>query len=338
MPLSYGATPPRGLSSVLAAALGFMGGVAFTVVGYLVWGWLGETPRGPVTPLTQVHRPSPSPAIALASPSTPAPSPEASAQTGIVTVEETTVVSNDKPGTLHGGVNPAPGDAPPPASPEASERKGKASSRSRPGGAPPATTPPSLGPRVAAFMSQAEGAVAAGQYEAAANFFDQALELDPANTKARVGRTGALTIANALRRGFVPTPTTAESTKGAPGHIQGFDSGEVEVKKAPDVPAKVEFEISPAHVKPRDPYTVSIFLVNTGKKSIKLKAVSTTRTMNGALEIASPVVRSKEVGPRERTLVAAIQGTWPEDAATWSLEVAVTSQKGDAYKSTVVWR
>jgi hypothetical protein len=298
---------PQGSGAVLWAFLGFAAGVAFSVAAFSVWRLVGEKPRPPVTlpPATQVAAvPSPLPTlppspIPIATPSAePAPSPEPS-------------------GTRVARV------APP----------------ARPKPVTPATpAPPPIGPRVAALMSQAEQAVGLGEYEAAANFFEQVLELDPQNTRARVGHTGALTIAASLRRYFMPGVATAENVKTAPGKISGFDSGDVEVKRAPEVPGRIEFDVIPPHVKPGDHYNIRIYLLNTGKKGIKVKTMNVSRVANGVRTTTTVASRAGEIAKGERGLVETLPGVWTEDAASWSLEVSVVSQKGDTYQNRLTWK
>ncbi len=300
--------PPRGSGAVLWAALGFAAGIAFSVAAFSVWKVVGEKPQAPVTlpPATQVAAaPSPLPSATPTPPASPAETPT------------------------------------PAATPEPSPRVAQAVAPPKPKPlVTPTPAPPPIGPRVAALMGQAEQAVNAGEYEAAAGFFEQVLQLDAQNTKARVGYTGALTIAASLKKSFNPGVSSAESAKSSsgPGKISGFDAGDVEVKRAPEVPGRVEFEVDPPHVKPGDHYNVKVYLVNTGKKGIKIKSMNVTRVANGSRTSTTVASRAAEIGKGERTLVETLPGVWTEDASSWSLEVAVVSQKSDTYQNRLTWK
>lgn len=167
---------------------------------------------------------------------------------------------------------------------------------------PPAPKPV-VPPPVAALLSKAQAAVAEHKYEDAGALFDEILKQDPSNAAARAGRSAAL----ALRKAFVLAFPSAENVKGSPGKLEGFDPGGVEVKRAAEVPGRVDLEVAPAHVKPGDRFTVKIYLINTGKKAIKIKEVDVTRTVNGSRTASS-------VAPR------------------------ITSARGDSYLNEVVWR
>jgi hypothetical protein len=51
---------------------------------------------------------------------------------------------------------------------------------------------------------------------------------------------------------------------------------------------------------------------------------------------ATPLV--KEVAPKQRAVVLEISETWKPVAATWRLEVQMTSDKGETYTNLLSWK
>jgi hypothetical protein len=311
-------------SPALYLVLGFMAGVLATVSVYVGYEVLLKpapprptptaTAAPPSTTLALAPSPSPTPEAAPAA-ATPAPSPQAAANTKVAAAT-VPVAPPPKPPAAKG---PAPG------------AKGPA-----PGARPSAA--PVTGPQLAALLTQAEAASTAGNFDQAVQRYDEALKLDPGNAKAKEGRASAAGAVDALRRSFSFELTTAENVKGSPKSLDGFESDGVEVKRAPQVLGRIEFEVTPVHVKPGDTYSVKVFLVNAGKKDIKIDAMNLTRSLNGARTRSIDTPRTPQVVPKQRALVDVLGGVWAEETTSWSIEVIVKSNRGDTYQNQVVWK
>ena len=190
----------------------------------------------------------------------------------------------------------------------------------------------------AELASRAEAARRAGDLDAAAALYDQALRADPANAAAQAGRHGGEHRPRRRPQGLHPQPHDRADAEREVGPGGGFDTADVSVKKAPDFSGRIDFAVNPARVKPGDNYTVQIFLVNEGKKAIKISGVSVTTNLNGS-KAARPVPsRVKEVAPAQRALIDEMPGVWPEDVNWWSAEVVVSANKGDCLKNTLTWK
>jgi hypothetical protein len=308
-------------SPALYLILGFMAGVLATVSVYVGYEVLlkpapprsspAATTAPPSTTLALAPSPSPTPETSPAA-ATPSPSPEAAPNTKLAAA--------------------AVPVAPPPKPPAA---KGPAPT-ARPAARP--SVAPVTGPQVAALLGQAEAASAAGNFDQAVQRYDDALKLDPQNAKAREGRASAAGAVDALRRSFSFELTTAENVKGSPKNLDGFESDGVEVKRAPQVLGRIEFEVTPVHVKPGDTYSVKVFLVNAGKKDIKIDAMNLTRSLNGARTRSIDTPRTPQVVPKQRALLDVLGGVWAEETTSWSIEVIVKSNRGDTYQNQVVWK
>ena len=70
-------------------------------------------------------------------------------------------------------------------------------------------------------------------------------------------------------------------TEKASGGISGFEGADVQ--RTPDFSGRIEFEMSPASgLRPGDAWTLKIYLVNDGKKVIKIGGVTANTVVNGS--------------------------------------------------------
>jgi hypothetical protein len=113
----------------------------------------------------------------------------------------------------------------------------------------------------------------------------------------------------------------------------GFESEDVSVRKTPDFLGRIEFEVSPAAVKAGDAYAIKIALVNDGRKDIEVRGVKLTTSVNGTASTQDVEPAVAKLTRYQRTNVAQLGGVWEDHVATWSLDVVVTSSKGDACRS-----
>lgn len=140
------------------------------------------------------------------------------------------------------------------------------------------------------------------------------------------------------QRRFVLERTAVESKKRASGGLDGFESESVDLKRAPDVLGRVEFDVQPPQVKPGDRFTVSVYLINDGKKDIRLKDMFVATNVNGRLTSGPAAPRSREIPPKGKTVIGTFSDTWRDTIATWAMDVTVTSDRGDVYKNQIIWR
>jgi hypothetical protein len=208
--------------------------------------------------------------------------------------------------------------------------------RSRPPASPAA--PPASGPDVAALLEEADAAAAAQRHEAAIGLYDRVLQADPQNARAKAGRAATQVAEASLRRSFAPGATVAEGPPVSSGKLKEFDTAGLSMKKPVEVPAEIEFEASPARVKPGDGYSVKVFLKNTGNKPIRVNGVTVSTTVNGARTAGPVPPLAREVPPGRRVQLHLAAGAWGEGVATWSLEVRVASSRGDTYRSLLTWK
>jgi hypothetical protein len=140
------------------------------------------------------------------------------------------------------------------------------------------------------------------------------------------------------QRRFVLDRTAVQSNKRVNADLEGFDTTGVELKRAPDVLGRVDFEVSPAQVKPGDHYSVKVYLINDGSKPIKLKEMFVATSVNGRLASGPVPPRTRDVGSRKKEVIGTFSDTWRDTIATWAMDVTVTSERGDVYKNQVLWK
>jgi hypothetical protein len=192
--------------------------------------------------------------------------------------------------------------------------------------------------QVASLLSRAEAALGGRQYDAAVGHLDEALRLDPGNAQATSARAAAVRQRDAGRRRFVSGRTVVQTEKAQKG-ITGFDSGDVALQKAPDFQGRIEFEMSPASgIQPGDPWTLRVFVVNEGKKAIRVQGLSVATSVNGTGSGAPVAPRAREIAPQARVLLGETSGNWSEGTTAWSTEATVTANRGDSLRNTITWR
>jgi hypothetical protein len=309
-------------------ALVLLGGGAFVVMKMLS----GKAPAVVQTTPHPVAPPTTAPPPTPATFETPAatPLPTAEAPTPAPVVPTPTPGPSARP-------TPTPTPGKPGATPTPSPVK--------PGATPtPATLATPTGPspeqvraqQVAGLLTQAEGAMGARQFDQAIGFYDEALKLEPGNAKASAERQSAVASRDAGRRRFVAGRTIVTTEKAAGGGISGFEGAAVQ--KAPDFQGRIEFDMSPnSGLKAGDPWTLKIFVVNEGKKPIRITDLTATAVVNGERSGGAAGARAKEIAPQARVQVGEMSGAWKDGTQTWSAEVVLTA-KGDSLKNTLTWK
>jgi hypothetical protein len=192
--------------------------------------------------------------------------------------------------------------------------------------------------QVASLLTQADGAAAERRYDVALGFYNQVLQLDPQNAAAQRGRAEASAAQLAARRTFVAGRSTLQGAKSDKRGVAGFESEDVEVAKSPDYSGRLDFEASPRSVRPGEPYSVKVYLLNDGKKGFRIAAFNAVTLTNGERSGGAMPPAVREVDTQKRVLVQEISGVWKDGTNTWALEVTVTSGHGEVVRNTLTWR
>ena len=327
-------SPAGGKRSLVLAAAGFGGVLVLAGLGWLAWRFLAGGPAAP--------EPTPAPiAQATAPPATePAPAPTAEAPT-----PEPLAPPLPTPVPTSAAL-PAPRPTPTPA-PTPTPRATPTPAAARPTPTPtpaPTTTGPSAealrAQQAQALLGQAEAALGARQYDAAVGHLDGALRLEPGNARATSLRADAVRRRDLARRRFAAGQTAVQSGKAQKtSDLAGFDTGDADLRKAPDFLGRVEFEMSPSSgLEAGDAWTLRVYVVNEGKKAIRIQGVTVGTTVNGSGSGGPVPPRVREVAPQQRALVAEATGSWREGTTAWAAEATVTAGKGESLRNTLAWR
>ena len=202
---------------------------------------------------------------------------------------------------------------------------------------------------VEGLLAEAETAFKAQHHRVALEFYEQALALDPANARARIGRdlcAGALAQAPAAAvrppRTFVAGRTQHSGGAAAPAGPAGFDSSTgVAVRRVDQgaaAPGKLLFEVEPAVVKPGDAYTVKVFMMNEGAAVLRLADATVTTVTDGRPAAGPVALLAREAPPRQRTLLVSAASQWRAEVESWSLAVVVRTANGETYRNELAWK
>ena len=266
---------------------------------------------------------APTPPPTAAPTPTPAPTPLATPRPGATPTPAPTPTPRATP--TPAAARPTP--TPPPAAPAPSAEAARAQQAAA---------------QAQALLGQAETAIGARQYDAAISHLDGALRVDPGNARAASLRADAVRRRDLARRRFVPGQTavqTPKAQKEKAADLAGFDTGDADLRKAPDFLGRVEFEMTPASgIEPGDAWTLRAYVVNEGKKPIRVAGVTVATTVNGAGSGGPVPPRAREIAPQQRALVAEAAGSWRDGTSSWATAVTVTAGKGESLQNTITWR
>ena len=346
------APAPGGRSPALLA----IGGIALVLVlagaGWAVWRFVLSKPAPPSTTPVASATPFLPPAVE-GRPVTPTPDPlepevpadaEPTDTEPSDTDEPTTpepLVATPEPTAPVAAPAPAPTPTPTPRpTPTPTPR-----ATPTPAATPTPTPPPAdtgarqTAQRVQGLLSQAQSAAAARQYDAAVGHLDEALRLDPGNAQARSARASAVARRDLAKRRFVGGRTRVQTEKDDDAALTGFDTGDADLRRAPDFDGAIEFEVTPpSGIEPGEPWTLRVFVVNGGQKPLRVQGVTAATKVNGGGSGGPVAPQTSQIAPQQRALVAETSGTWAEGTTSWSTEVTVTANKGDTLRATVNWR
>jgi hypothetical protein len=204
-------------------------------------------------------------------------------------------------------------------------------------------------------LNEAATALQAKQYEAAIAAYDRALALDPNNQAAQTGKAAAIgskSVADATAAGPRPGTGSVKSfvqgrteAKAAPGGgLVGFeDSAGVNVKsgtQAAALPGTIVFDASPQVPKAGEKFRISVFLSNEGSQPIPLTAMTVTTTVDGRPQRGQVPPVTSMVAPGQRSLVFQMPSdqVWRDSTQSWSMEIALTTQRGETYRNSLAWK
>jgi hypothetical protein len=142
----------------------------------------------------------------------------------------------------------------------------------------------------------------------------------------------------AAGRSFVLGTTVVESLRSVGRDLQGFDSSDVGVKRAPKVEGLLDLVIQPDKVKAGEAYAVLVFLKNEGKKAIEVDEMKVSVIVDGKWSTRPLPAKVKQVPPKQRVLLEELPGIWKGGVNDWAVEAVVTSKNQDVYRNRLTWK
>jgi hypothetical protein len=139
-------------------------------------------------------------------------------------------------------------------------------------------------------------------------------------------------------RNFVLGTTVVESLRSVGRDLQGFDTSDVGVKRAPKVEGLLELVMQPARVKAGDAYSVLVFLKNDGKRPIEVDEMKVSMIVDGKWSTRPLPPKAKQVGPKQKVLLEELPGIWKGNVNDWAVEAVVTSKNQDVYRNRLTWK
>jgi IPT/TIG domain-containing protein len=224
---------------------------------------------------------------------------------------------------------------PPPAPPAPEPSAPPPTPRPSPNPSPSATP---TGPRLVDLLAEAATAESGRRYDEAAALYEKALALEPQNVRTQAALKSAQVAAASLRKAFVAGKTVVEGPVMNRGNFKDFDTREVAMHKAPEVHARIDFDVAPRQLMAGDPFAVKVYLQNEGTKPIRIADLKVTTTVNGNATASASSARPGDIAPKARILLQESQGVWKEGTTSWFLDVLVSSAKGDSYRNQLAWK
>jgi hypothetical protein len=140
--------------------------------------------------------------------------------------------------------------------------------------------------------------------------------------------------AAAVPRSFAMGRTEAENVRGVSQSLVGFrKKRDVQVKRMPEVEGVIQFEVTPASVRPGDRYTLKTYLIHSGKKAISIDAMTVSTSVDGSRAASRVSPLAKRVPPGMHVLLDQRSGVVKPGTRSWAMEVAVTSDHQDVYRN-----
>jgi hypothetical protein len=141
------------------------------------------------------------------------------------------------------------------------------------------------------------------------------------------------------RRTFVTGRTRVQGRAKGGGGLAGFDTGDADLREAPEVEGHIEFQMTPpSGIAAGDAWTLQIVLVNDGSRNIEIQGITATTRVNGSGSGSPVTPRTQRVSAQQRASVAELSGTWSDGTTSWSTLVTITARNGDTLRASVTWR
>ena len=129
---------------------------------------------------------------------------------------------------------------------------------------------------------------------------------------------------------FLAGKTTV--TTPSAGELAGFESDNVDTRRAPRFEGRLEFEVLPSEVRPGEPFVVRVQLVNEGRRAVRIEGIALATVEDGRRTTAPARVLQRRAPARARVLVAEYSAVW-SPVRSWSLEAVAAVEGNELVRS-----
>lgn len=202
--------------------------------------------------------------------------------------------------------------------------------------------------RAVELVRQGRHALDTGNYQAAIDLFQEAMQHNPANGDARAGLDSAIEAQRQVQtpprpeRQLVESQTEFVSGPSESTELLGFEpQDDLEIKETADpfFPAKVILELDPIDVRTGEPYALRVKVFNEGYRPIELESVElVTRFGDKTTGAGQPIaVRTPTVEPQSTAVLHEISGIWKESQNRAEIEATVNLTEGGKLLKKLSW-
>ncbi len=211
--------------------------------------------------------------------------------------------------------------------------------------------------QVNAALNEAATALQAKQYEAAIAAYERALGVDPQNAMAITGRQAAIQTKSLMEaaatgarpgggpvKSFVQGRTEKKAAQAQAAGPAGFeDTAGVTVKQGTqgaELPGTIAFEATPQVPKAGEAFRVAVVFSNEGAQPIPLAKLNVATTLDGRPQRGDVPLGIAMAAPGQKSIVYQTPAgmVWKDTTQSWSMEIVLTTQRGETYRNTLTWK
>jgi archaellum component FlaG (FlaF/FlaG flagellin family) len=138
-------------------------------------------------------------------------------------------------------------------------------------------------------------------------------------------------------------PGRTEAKVAASGGLVGFeDTAGVTVKQgtqAAELPGTIVFEATPQVPKPGEAFKVVVYLSNQGSQPIPLSKMTVATTIDGRPQKGDLSPATATAAPGQKSMLFQSPGmVWKDNTQSWTMEIVITTQRGETYRNTLTWK
>jgi hypothetical protein len=129
---------------------------------------------------------------------------------------------------------------------------------------------------------------------------------------------------------FLAEKTTV--TTPSAGELAGFESDNVDTRRAPRFEGRLEFEVLPSEVRSGEPFVVRVQLVNEGRRTVRIEGIALAIVEEGRRTATPARILQRRAPAGARVLVTEYSAVW-SPSRSWSLEAVAAVEGNELVRS-----